>query len=139
AVDPSHVVHGPPPRRRLQNFPEAISFSAALSSIVSASSRFSRRFSSSSVFRRFASDTCSPPYFAFHLYSVVSLIACCRHRSAPFAPAACSRRISMICSSVNRLFFIVRLPRKRTQLYNERVFGGQVTAATTPRQCNALK
>jgi hypothetical protein len=47
-----------------------------LSSIASASSFFSRRFSSSSAFRRFASDTCIPPYLAFQLYSVVSLIPC---------------------------------------------------------------
>src|SRR5580693_1556924 len=43
------------------------SFSAALSSMASASIRFSRPFSPSSAFSRLASDTSSPPNFAFHL------------------------------------------------------------------------
>src|SRR5208282_4003837 len=55
------------PRHRLQTFFPSRSLSAALSSIASASSFFSRRFSSSSDFNRRASDTSSPPYFAFHL------------------------------------------------------------------------
>ena len=41
--------------------------SAALSSIVSASSRFSFAFSSYSDRSRLASETSSPPYLAFHL------------------------------------------------------------------------
>jgi hypothetical protein len=49
------------------HFFEAMSFNMALSSIASASSFFSFPFSSSSVFSRRASDTSSPPYFAFHL------------------------------------------------------------------------
>jgi hypothetical protein len=41
---------------------------AALSSMAaSASSRFSRVFSSSSIFNRSASETSIPPNFAFHL------------------------------------------------------------------------
>src|SRR6202008_500838 len=51
---------GPPPF-----FPNK-SFRATLSSMASASSRFSRVFSSSSVFSRLASETSMPPYFAFH-------------------------------------------------------------------------
>jgi len=43
------------------------SFKAALSSMASASNRFSRVFSSSSVFSRLASETSSPPNLAFHL------------------------------------------------------------------------
>ena len=43
------------------------SFSAAWSSIASARSRFSFAFSLSSSGRRRASDTSSPPYFAFQL------------------------------------------------------------------------
>jgi hypothetical protein len=38
-----------------------------LSSIASAKSFFSLAFSSSSDFRRLASDTSRPPYLAFHL------------------------------------------------------------------------
>ena len=43
------------------------SFRPALSSIVSASSRFSLAFSSSSARSRFASETSRPPYLAFQL------------------------------------------------------------------------
>src|SRR5665213_3105610 len=43
------------------------SFNMALSSIASASSFFSLRFSSSSTFSRRASETSRPPYFDFHL------------------------------------------------------------------------
>src|SRR6202035_1917902 len=43
------------------------SFSAALSSMASASIRFSRPFSSSSARSRLASDTSRPPYLDFHL------------------------------------------------------------------------
>jgi hypothetical protein len=49
-----------------QFFPSR-SFSADTSSIDSASSFFSRRFSSSNVRNRAASDTVMPPYFAFQL------------------------------------------------------------------------
>src|SRR5690606_4027738 len=80
--------------------------SAAVSSICSASSFFSFAFSSSSAFSRFASDKSRPPYLAFQLYSVASEIPCLRARSPALAPASCSRRTAMICSSVNRLRFI---------------------------------
>jgi hypothetical protein len=46
-------------------FFESSSFNAALSSMASASSDFSRRFSSSSAFSRWASDTLIPPNLAF--------------------------------------------------------------------------
>src|SRR5690606_32834632 len=80
--------------------------SAEASSIWSASSFFSLAFSSSSAFRRLASETSMPPYLAFQLYSVASEIPCLRARSSAFAPASCSRRTAMICSSVNLLLFI---------------------------------
>ena len=51
----------------------ARSSSTALSSIWSASSLLSRAFSSSRLLSRLASETRIPPYFAFHLQSVVSL------------------------------------------------------------------
>jgi hypothetical protein len=38
---------------------------------------------------------------------VVCETAYLRAKSADFAPASCSRRIPMICSSVNRFFFIL--------------------------------
>jgi len=56
----------PLPRGRHHFFPNR-SFNAALSSMASASSRFSRVFSSSSVFSRLASETSSPPNLAFYL------------------------------------------------------------------------
>jgi hypothetical protein len=42
-------------------------FRATLSSIASASNRFSRVFWSSNAFSRLASEACIPTYFAFHL------------------------------------------------------------------------
>ena len=47
------------------HFFDSSSFIAAMSSIWSASKRFSLAFSSSSAFSRFAYDTVIPPYFAF--------------------------------------------------------------------------
>jgi len=45
---------------------------------------------------------------AFQLYSVASEMPCLRARSAVFAPASCSRKTAMICSSVNLIRLIVR-------------------------------
>src|SRR3972149_3082515 len=63
------------------------SFSAAWSSIASARSFFSLRFSSSSDRSRLASDTSMPPYLAFQLYSVAYEMPRLRATSAVFAPA----------------------------------------------------
>src|SRR3546814_14782645 len=54
-----------PPRRRPSQFLASRSFSAALSSIDSASRFFRRRFSSSSPFSRAASAGPIPAYFDF--------------------------------------------------------------------------
>ena len=54
------------PRGRHHLFPRR-SFSATLSSMVSANSRFSRVFSSSSALSRLASETSIPPNLPFHL------------------------------------------------------------------------
>ncbi|MGY3134040.1 hypothetical protein ACVWZM_004722 [Bradyrhizobium sp. USDA 4501] len=48
------------------------------------------------------SDTCIPPNFAFHLLMLASLTPCLRHSSATDAPASCSFKIPMICSSEKR-------------------------------------
>src|SRR6185437_10491152 len=101
--------HSLPPHNGRHHFFELRSFSIATSSIVSASSFFSLRFSSSSAFSLRASETSIPPNFAFHLKKVALLTPCLRHRSAVFIPASCSRNIPMICSSVNLERFIVRL------------------------------
>ena len=64
---PHHLQRRLPPRHRCrQGFPKR-SFKNVLSSIASASSRFSFRFSSSSCRNRRASDTSSPPNLAFSL------------------------------------------------------------------------
>src|SRR5579859_1616801 len=59
--------HGLPPQARRQKFFPSISRSVATSSIDSASSFFSFRFSSSRPFSLRASDTSMPPYFVRHL------------------------------------------------------------------------
>ena len=56
------ALHGGP-----YHFFDSSSRNAAVSSIASASSFFSRAFSSSSCFSRFASETSIPPNFAFQL------------------------------------------------------------------------
>src|ERR1700732_2009821 len=109
---------------RLQTFFPKRSLSAALSSIASASSFFSRRFSSSSPLSRLASATSIPPYLAFHLYSVASAIPCRRHNSAVFSPASASRKIPMICSSLYRLPFICPSPSGDELYVNSRDFSG---------------
>src|SRR5947207_13393413 len=54
-------------------------------------------------------------------------VPCLRHTSAVFAPASCSCRIAMICSSLNRLRFIVRPPSGgRTLLKSGGASGAQV-------------
>jgi hypothetical protein len=82
------------------------SFSAALSSMLSASSFLNRAFSSSSAFRRRASLMSMPPYLAFHLQTLALLTPCLRHRSATGTTASCSFNIAMICSSVNLVRFV---------------------------------
>lgn len=62
-----HVVHSLAFVVGRQKFFEAISLSAAMSSIDSARSRFSLLFSASSVRSRWASDTVIPPNLALYL------------------------------------------------------------------------
>ena len=95
---------------RLYHFFETRSFNITRSSTWSATIRFSFRFSSSRCFSRWASLTSSPPYLAFQLYNVALLIPCCRHNSPVPNPASPCFKIPTICSSVNLLFFTVRLP-----------------------------
>jgi hypothetical protein len=51
----------------LHHFLETTSFKATLSSVKSATKRFSLLFSASRERNRFASDTSNPPNFDFHL------------------------------------------------------------------------
>src|SRR5439155_13116267 len=58
---------------------------------------------------------------------------CLRHTSAVFAPASCSCRIAMICSSLSRLRFIVRPPSGgRTLLKSGGASGAQVSRHDAP-------
>src|ERR1700679_3323101 len=73
---------------RGQKFPSASSLSIALSSSDSASSFFSRVFSTSSSLRRLASLAFMPPYWASQRCQVDSAIWRCRHTSSSSAPPA---------------------------------------------------
>ena len=69
-TQPDLFYHRPsssPPLRGRQKFPEAIGFSASISSAESASNLLSRRFSTSSVHIFATSLSSMPPNFDFHL------------------------------------------------------------------------
>lgn len=66
-----------------------ISVKTALSSMASASSFFSRAFSSSSTFNRLAPDTSMPPYLAFHLLGLVGARHPRRHFWSRFGQSSC--------------------------------------------------
>src|SRR6516225_2878500 len=53
---------------------------------------------------------------------------CLRYTSTVFVPASCSRRIAIICSSLNRLRFIVRPPlgSDSTQIWRRFRGSGQI-------------
>src|SRR5438876_11488753 len=103
------VAHDCPKSRRHYQFFESTSFNARLSSVSSATTCFSFRFSSSSCFSLLASPLSIPPYFAFQRSAVCSLIPCCRHNSAVVNPASPCFRIAMICSSLCRVPFMAVL------------------------------
>jgi hypothetical protein len=63
---------------------------------------------------RLASETSMPPNLAFQLWIVASETPCLRARSAVLAPASCSRKTPIICSSVNLARFFVRPSEGRT-------------------------
>ena len=81
----------------------------ATSRIASARSFLSLRFSSSSAFRRRASENSMPLKRERHVWNVASLMPRRRQISATGSPTCCTFRMPMICSSLNRLFFIVHL------------------------------
>ena len=102
----------------------AISFSMALSSIASAEQLLQLGVL---VFQRSQAlgvrhiETAVP---GFPFEKVALLIPCLRHTSAVFAPASCSRKIPMICSSVNQLGFM-SIP---SEVINSAHFGGSIGA-----------
>src|SRR3546814_2740818 len=120
----------------------ATSFSTALSSMASASSRLSRAFSSSSTFSLRACDTSMPPYLAFHAYSVALLMPCLRHTSAVFIPPSCSRSTAMICSSLTLVFLTSvssrRRPLAKTGGYSGEHVSNDERNRREPHQCPQL-
>ena len=81
-------------------------FRATSYSITLATNRFSLVFSSSSCFRRLASDRANPPYLAFSLLNVAGLSQCFRCSYAIGKPASRSLILLINWTSVKRLFLI---------------------------------
>src|SRR3954471_1030593 len=103
ALLPDRPGHSSFPQAGRQKFFPSISFNVDASSIDSASSFFSLRFSSSRAFSLRASEISIPPYRDRHLENVASLTPSFRHSSLADSPAACSFSALIICSSVNLL------------------------------------
>src|ERR1700752_1095757 len=59
---------------------------------------------------------------------------CFRQTSPVFTPASCSRRIAMICSSLNLERFIIRLPYHDGLYTNLKEFQGLRSAAAPDRE-----
>jgi hypothetical protein len=102
---PARVLHLLPSNPRAHHFFAAISFMTSISRSRSATSRFSRVFSASRAFRRFASGTSIAPNRLRQVYSVASLTPC-RFATSGNGALSASRRIFTICSSVNLLLRI---------------------------------
>jgi hypothetical protein len=83
-------------RYRPQPFFSITAFSATLSRLRSATSVFSRRFSSSTSLSRFNSLTSSPAYFDFHAKMLAVDTPYSRPTSLTFRPASHCFGISMI-------------------------------------------
>ena len=115
------MVHSSPPRRRFQNFLEAMSFSAALSSIAAASGFFSFRFSFSRD-RSLETAVPAPPVVQCRLADPVLSAQVRRLRSR-----------AVQTQNLDNLFFAEPLPfhrsfsLERTQPSPVRVSGEQVT------------
>src|SRR5438874_13227698 len=99
------VAHDCPKSRRHYQFFESTSFNARLSSVCSATTCFSFRFSSSSCFSLLASLLSILSYFAFHRWYACSLFSCFGHHSSHSNLAWPPFRIAMICSSFCPLLF----------------------------------
>src|SRR5690606_38130421 len=87
-----------PLRGRHHSFPKA-SLRTWMLRAWSATTRLSRRFSSSSVCSRWSSGRSTPPYFRFQRYSVSSEIPWRRITSFAVTLPVCSCRIAMISSA----------------------------------------
>src|SRR6266853_5626274 len=116
------------PRRDLCRLPSQRILPRSRRMVVCATIFFSRPFSSSSGRSRRPSFNSSPPYLAFQWENVASLIPIRRQRSFTGTPASASFNTPTICSSLNRLFFMVLLLSwsytRRSYVLAGLVFGG---------------
>src|SRR3954452_18060119 len=103
ALLPGRPGHSPFPQAGRQKFFPSISSTVDASSIDSASSFFSLRFSSSRAFSLRASEISIPPYRDRHSQNVASLTPYFRHSSLAARQAACPFTALIICSSVTLL------------------------------------
>src|SRR5690606_36453715 len=106
--------------RRGHHFFRMISFIPSMTSICSATSRLSRAFSDSRSLSRRASGTSRPPNLLRQRKKVCSVRLCFLHRALiDMVPISASRRMPMICSSVNRFFMELSLPVKGRELTSQ--------------------
>src|SRR5690606_25170422 len=106
--------------RRGHHFFRTISFIPSMTSICSATSRLSRAFSDSRSLSRRASGTSRSPNLLRQRKKVCSVRLCFLHRALiDMAPTSASRRMPMICSSVNRFFMELSLPVKGRELTSQ--------------------
>src|SRR5690606_31787903 len=106
--------------RRGHHSSRTISFIPSMTSICSATSRLSRAFSDLRSLSRRASGTSRPPNLLRQRKKVCSVRLCFLHRALiDMAPTSASRRMPMICSSVNRFFMELSLPVKGRELTSQ--------------------
>lgn len=136
-----------------QYFSPMMVFIACRSKSSSATSCFSRRFSSSRAFSRSTSPAPMPPYFDVQRKKVCSLIPSSRQNSVTFSPAPCCFKTAAIRSGVCRLRLTIssppyspsvkdllskarakgeRLPAQTHRLCRRRVLVGNKRAVATP-------
>src|SRR5574337_30881 len=113
---PLYLHHSGPPPGRAQKFPLATSRRMLRSTACSATIFFSRAFSFSSSFSRFAWPAFMPPYCARQRWNVFSLMPSGLLTAATVAPvascASASRSFRMISSGVCRFRFIESPPAR---------------------------
>src|ERR1035437_7175651 len=95
-----HTAGRPAFLRRAYHFFPFTSLSTWICSAWSATSRFSRTFSSRSPRSCCSSLKSIPPYWRFHRWKVAALMFVSRHTLATVSPLSDRRRIATICSGV---------------------------------------
>src|SRR5512146_1669082 len=99
------ILHDRAALRGLHNFFDSASCSIVLSSVSSATSRFSRPFSSCSCLSCRNWPVCNPWYCFFQRYSVCSEMPTCRISSATGIPTSACLSTPTICSTEKRFLF----------------------------------